>query len=137
MLDPDFPKTGWHCMDITDLGAPKEICELCGHQIIRYVHHMYHQETGRTMDCGCICAGKLEGDIEKAQKREASFKNKKQRKLNFLKKTWKRSARGHEYLKIKNHLSRELIITSRKKINFYDINIYRHRKTEVYLLKMH
>lgn len=104
LLDPDFPKTGWHCMDITDLGAPKEICELCGHQIIRYVHHMYHQETGRTMDCGCICAGKLEGDIEKAQKREASFKNKKQRKLNFLKKTWKRSARGHEYLKIKNHL---------------------------------
>ncbi len=102
--DPVFPKSGWICTGITDLGAPKGICQMCGYQIIRYVHHMYHQETGKQLDCGCVCAGKLEGDINKARKREAAFKNKLQRKINFKKKKWKCSAKGHEYLKIKNHL---------------------------------
>lgn len=102
--DPDFPKTRWSCTGVTDLGAPEGICEMCGYQIIRYVHHMYHMESGRSLDCGCICAGKLEGDINKARKREAAFKNKQQRKINFKKKKWKKSARGHEYIKFKNHL---------------------------------
>ena len=102
--EPDFPKTGWTCTGVTDLGAPEGVCEMCGYQIIRYVHHMYHLESGRSLDCGCICAGKLEGNINKARKREVDFKNKQQRKINFKKKKWKKSARGHEYLKIKNHL---------------------------------
>ncbi|MBP5451082.1 MAG: UvrD-helicase domain-containing protein [Treponema sp.] len=102
--DPDFPKTGWTCTGVTDLGAPEGICEMCGYQIIRYVHHMYHLESGRSLNCGCICAGKLEGDIKKARKREVDFKNKQQRKINFKKRKWKKSSRGHEYLKFKNHL---------------------------------
>ena len=102
--DPDFPKIGWVYTGITDLGSPSGICQMCGFQIIRYVHHMYHMETGRQLDCGCVCAGKLEGDIDKARKREAAFKNKEQRKINFKKKKWKCSSRGNEYLKIKNHL---------------------------------
>lgn len=102
--DPLFPKNGWICNGITDLGSAEGICQMCGYQIIRYVHHMYHQETDKQLDCGCVCAGKLEGDINKARKREAAFKNKLQRKTNFKKKKWKCSAKGHEYLKIKNHL---------------------------------
>ncbi len=77
---------------------------MCGDQIIRYVHHMYLTETGAQLNCGCICAGKLEGNVELARKREAALKNKLQRKINFKKKAWKRSVKGHEYLKIKNHL---------------------------------
>lgn len=102
--DPDFPKTGWTCTGVTDLGAPEGICEMCNYQIIRYVHHLYHLESGRSLDCGCICAGRLEGDTNKARKREADFKNKQQREINFKKKEWKKSARGNEYLKFKNHL---------------------------------
>lgn len=102
--NPDFPMTGWICTGVTDLGSPSGICQMCGFQIIRYVHHMYHSGTGMQLDCGCICAGKLEGDIDKARKREAAFKNKEQRKINFTKKKWKGSSRGNEYLKIKNHL---------------------------------
>lgn len=102
--DTDFPKTGWICTGITDLGAPEGICQMCGYQIIRYVHHMYHPETGNQINCGCVCAGKLENDIEKARKREAAFKNKVQRKISFKRKKWKVSTKGHEYLKIKNHL---------------------------------
>ena len=101
--DPDFPKSGWVCTDITDLGAPRGICQMCGYQIIRYVHHMYHAETRMQLDCGCICAGKLEGDIDKARKRESDFKSKEQRKINFMKKKWKLSSAGNEWLKIKNH----------------------------------
>lgn len=102
--DPDFPKTGWTCTGVTDLGAPEGICEMCNHQIIRYAHHLHHPASGRSLDCGCICAGRLEGDTNKARKREADFKNKQQRKINFKKRQWKKSARGNEYLKLKNHL---------------------------------
>lgn len=101
--DPNFPKTGWSCTGVTDLGAPVGICEMCGWQIIRYVHHMVH-DSGLSLDCGCVCAGKLEGNIERAKKREAAFKNKEARKFNFKKRTWKKSGRGNEYLKIKNHI---------------------------------
>lgn len=101
--DPNFPKTGWSCTSVTDLGAPVGICEMCGWQIIRYVHHMVH-DSGLSLDCGCVCAGKLEGNIERAKKRESAFKNKEARKFNFKKRTWKKSGRGNEYLKIKNHI---------------------------------
>lgn len=101
--DPNFPKTGWSCTSVTDLGAPVGICEMCGWQIIRYVHHMVHT-SGLCLDCGCVCAGKLEGNIERAKKRESAFKNKEARKFNFKKRTWKKSGRGNEYLKIKNHI---------------------------------
>lgn len=101
--DPNFPKTGWSCTGVTDLGSPVGICEMCGWQIIRYVHHMVH-DSGLSLDCGCVCAGKLEGNIERAKKREAAFKNKEARKFNFKKRTWKKSGRGNEYLKIKNHI---------------------------------
>lgn len=102
--DPSFPKTLWVCTGLTDLGSPRGICQMCGFQIIRYVHHMYHPETGRQLNCGCVCAGKLEGNLSKARKREAALKNKLKRKINFKKKQWRRSAKGHEFLKIKNHL---------------------------------
>lgn len=101
--DPNFPKTGWSCTGVTDLGSPVGICEMCGWQIIRYVHHMVH-DSGLSLDCGCVCAGKLEGNIERAKKRESAFKNKEARKFNFKKRTWKKSGRGNEYLKIKNHI---------------------------------
>lgn len=122
--EPDFPKTGWICTDVTDLGAPSGICQMCGYQIIRYVHHMYHPQTGKQLDCGCVCAGKLEGDIDKARKREAAFKNKEQRKINFKRKKWKCSSRGNEYLKIKNHLIVLFHFRDSDKWNFSIDNVF-------------
>ena len=101
---PNFPQTGWVCSGVTDLGAPTGICEMCGYQIIRYVHHMYHPVAKISLGCGCVCAGKMEGDVGKAKRREQAFKNKQNRQQSFLKKRWKRSARGHEYLKMKEHV---------------------------------
>ena len=96
-----FPKTKWTCVGITDLKEPVGICEMCGYQIIRYVHHMVHP-SGLSLGCGCVCAGKLEGNIERAKQRESTLRTRTSRLENFLKRKWKKSAKGHEYLKIKN-----------------------------------
>lgn len=102
--DPDFPKTGWICTGVTDLRAPIGICEMCGSQIIRYVHHMFHPKMKLTLGCGCVCAGNMEGNVDRAKQREQEFKNRQKRQESFMKKKWKHSARGHEYLKIKERL---------------------------------
>lgn len=99
----DVPKTGWICTGVTDLGAPTGVCQMCGHQIIRYVHHMAHPQYG-ALDVGCICAGKMEGDVEKAKQRENDFKNKEARRQSFKNRNWKQSKNNNSYLKIKDHL---------------------------------
>ena len=99
----DVPKSGWMCTGVTDLGEPIGICQMCGHQIIRYVHHMVHPQF-RPLGVGCICAGKMEGDIEKARRRENDFKNKESRRQHFMERKWRQSRNNNQYLKIKDHL---------------------------------
>lgn len=100
---PDVPKTGWVCTGVTDLGSPSGVCEMCGHQIIRYVHHMSHPQYGQ-LNVGCVCAGKMEGDAERARKREQDFKNKQARLDSFMNRKWKVSRSSNSYLKIRDHL---------------------------------
>ncbi|MBQ4562076.1 MAG: UvrD-helicase domain-containing protein [Clostridia bacterium] len=100
----DVPHNGWRCEGISDLGAPVGICGMCGYQIIRYVHHMVHDDYPRKIGAGCVCAGKMEGDVEAARKREQEFKNKQSRLETLLTRKWKRSKNGNEYIKIKDHL---------------------------------
>lgn len=99
----DVPHSGWCCAGVTDLGGPYGVCEMCGYQIIRYVHHMVHPGY-HPLNVGCVCAGKMEGDVEAAKKREQDFKNKQSRRESFQKRQWKRSRNGNPYLKIKNHI---------------------------------
>lgn len=99
----DVPKMGWRCIGVTDLQAPVGICGMCGHQVIRYVHHMVHPQFHQ-IDAGCICAGKMEGNIERAKQRERDFKNKEARKESFMSRKWKNSKNNNSYLKIKDHL---------------------------------
>ena len=99
----DVPKSGWECVGVTDLGEPIGVCEMCGHQIIRYVHHMVHPNYHQ-LDVGCICAGKMEGNIERAKKREADYKNKEARRSTFKNRKWKTSKNGNSFLKVKEHL---------------------------------
>lgn len=99
----DVPKSGWVCQGVTDLGAPVGICQMCGYQVIRYVHHMYHENYGY-LDAGCICAGKMEGNIDAAKQREREIKNKAQRRESFQKRRWKISRNGNSYVKYKNHI---------------------------------
>ncbi len=99
----EVPHSDWNCVGVEDLGAPIGICEMCGYQIIRYAHHMEHAKY-RPLVCGCICAGKMEGDIAEAKRREAEVKKKQARRINFFKRKWKHSKKGNDYMKIDNHV---------------------------------
>ena len=100
----DVPHEGWECIDIIDLGQPVGVCRMCGHQIIRYVHVMRHPEYPRTIGAGCVCAGRMEGDIEAAKARENEFKNRLARLETFMALPRKRSRNGHEYVKYKGEI---------------------------------
>ena len=99
----DVPHSGWICTGVTDLGAPVGVCEMCGHQIIRYAHQMVHPRY-RPLVAGCYCAGKMEGDMEAARERERDLKNQQARKESFLRRQWKLSKNGNQYLKLRGHV---------------------------------
>ena len=100
----DVPHEGWTCEAIYDLGEPVGVCRMCGHQIIRYVHVMSHPAYPRKIGAGCVCAGRMEGDVERARARENAFKNRQARLETFLRTPLKRSRNGNEYMKYKNEL---------------------------------
>lgn len=64
---------------------------------------MYHSAWGH-IDAGCICAGKMEGNIDAAKQREREMKNKSHRKEKFLNRKWKTSRNGNNYIKVKDHI---------------------------------
>ena len=99
----DVPHSGWTCVDVVDLGEPVGICQMCGYQIIRYAHQMEHPKY-HSLSVGCVCAGKMEGDIANARHRESEFRKKQTRRKNFFRKEWKRSQKGNEYLKVQGHV---------------------------------
>ena len=99
----DVPHSGWSCTGVDDLGAPVGICQMCGYQIIRYVHQMEHPQY-RSLSVGCVCAGRMEGDIAGAKQREAEFKKRQSRRIHFFRRKWKMSKKGNEYLKIDGHV---------------------------------
>src|SRR5690348_11791115 len=62
-------------------------CEMCQHQIIRYVHHMRHSEYPVELSCGCYCAGRMEMDYAAARKRERALRNAGRRRANWLRRS--------------------------------------------------
>ena len=99
----DVPHSGWSCTGVDDLGGPVGICQMCGYQIIRYAHQMEHPQY-RSLSVGCVCAGRMEGDIAGAKQREAEFKKRQSRRIHFFRRKWKMSKKGNEYLKIDGHV---------------------------------
>ena len=97
------PHSGWSCTGITDLGAPVGVCEMCGEQIIRYVHHMTHPHY-HPLGVGCVCAGKMEGDVVAARTREREFKKRQARMDTFLGREWKLSRNGNRHLTVRGHM---------------------------------
>ncbi len=94
------PHKGWVCFDIEDLGDPLQTCEMCEVQTIRYVHYMEHSDYDENLEVGCVCAGHMEEDYEQAKAREQKLKNAVQRRKNWLKRKWKISDKGNDYINI-------------------------------------
>ncbi len=99
-----MPKSGWQCTGVSDLGEPSGVCGMCGRQIIRYVHHMRHPAYPKAVGAGCVCAGRMEGDVDGAKKREAEFKSRESRRGTFVRHARKRSKNGNEYFKYNGEL---------------------------------
>lgn len=70
--DPNVPKVGWRCEEMTDLGDDRELCVMCNKIWIRFQHHMVHPDRPDvTLNCGSVCAGRMEENPAAAQRREA------------------------------------------------------------------
>jgi hypothetical protein len=96
-VDPNTPKSGWRCEGVEDTGEPGPICEMCEEQIIRYVHTMVHGD--RTLECGCICAGHMEGNPKAAKDRETAARNRTKRRFNFPGLAgWRTSQKGNRWI---------------------------------------
>jgi len=96
---PGVPHKGYHSLGVTDLEAATHVCDMCGKEEIRYVHHLVHPEHGHK-DVGCVCAEKLTNDYvtHKEQLKEAvAATGKKER---WLSKTWKET---DDYVVKKTH----------------------------------
>jgi hypothetical protein len=94
---PGVPHKGWKCIGIEDLEEPDETCEMCEKETIRYVHIMEHPDYGE-LRCGCVCAGNMEEDKKRAEEREKKRKNLTKRRINWLTRRWRVSAKGNEFL---------------------------------------
>jgi len=102
-----LPHKGWDCEHTIDLGADGPMddsdyatCQMCGQEKIRFVHVMCHPKVEEQLSVGCICAGKMTGDYEAAERREAVLKNKAARKARWLTRKWRLSTKGNPYLNI-------------------------------------
>ena len=101
------PHRGWRCVDVIDLRPNDEpvesvdyaTCEMCGHEQIRFVHIMEHDEYDGRLSAGCICAEKMLGDSAGPKQREQRLRNKATRKRNWLSLKWKVSKKGNPWLK--------------------------------------
>lgn len=95
--DATVPKSGWSCVNWTDLGVPQVTCEMCDAQTIRYVHHMQHPGYKTILQVGCVCAGRMEGDIQSAQSREKEMQSRATARQAWAQREWKRSqANGNQ-----------------------------------------
>lgn len=92
-----IPHKGWVCFDVEDLNEPSKVCEMCESQKIRYVHYMEHDDFEDTLGVGCICAGHMEENYERAEAREKKLKTAARHRANWQKRGWKTSAKGNDY----------------------------------------
>lgn len=99
---PGVPHKGWYCVEMRDLHeeeAEYQICEMCEKQTIRYVHVMEHPSYPNQLECGCDCAGYMEGNLKRAESRDRELKNRATRRGKFPNlKGWKTSQRGNAYI---------------------------------------
>ena len=96
--EPGVPHAGWICEGVEDLGSYGAMtCEMCERQQIRYAHNMRHPQYPTPLICGCVCAGRMEGNAVRAKERERDFIKQNRRLLSWMRRGWKTSARGNLY----------------------------------------
>ena len=95
---PSVPHKGWICVDSKDLEEPSQICEMCEHAEIRYVHCMKHTDYSDILEVGCVCAEHMEANKVIPRSRENRLKRNTQRRKTWSKRKWRISNQGNSYL---------------------------------------
>lgn len=98
------PHKGWVCVSDYDAGEDEAdfvTCEMCESMLVRSVQTMAHPDYERTLDCGCVCAGHMSGDLVRAQSRDKAMRSRATRRAHFPKrKGWKISSKGVDHIKV-------------------------------------
>ena len=105
------PHKGWRLIDVEDIredgqsecDTDYECCMMCGHDKIRYVHIVSHEEYGEEFRVGCNCAEKMTGDYVNPEKRERELRNRASRKSNWKNREWRVSRNDNYFLNYENH----------------------------------
>lgn len=105
------PHKGWRLLDVEDIredgqseiDTDYECCMMCGHEKIRYVHVVYHDEEGLEFRVGCNCAEKMTGDYVNPERRERELRNRTNRRISLNRKVWKINEKGNLILKYDSH----------------------------------
>jgi len=122
------PHKGWVLMDVIDVrehgqsqwDTEYETCMMCGNEKIRYVHILHHHDVIEDFRVGCTCAEKMTNDYINPERREKELRNRASRRINWTRKTWKRTKTGNYYLKIDE---RFLLIYRDKKSARYKVKV--------------
>jgi hypothetical protein len=100
--DPGVPHKGWSRIDTADLGSDQDNrrkCEMCEAMDIRYVHVMTHPDYDGELECGCVCAGHMEDDLQLARHREDGMQSIARRRSRFPQlKGWRVSMKGNPWM---------------------------------------
>lgn len=98
---PDFPKQGWRCVGVEDLGQPNHICQACASARVRFVHYLVHPlHAGAPLVAGCVCAGFLIGDEARASALDAMMRSRAGKRSRWLSRQWRRGRRtGNAWLR--------------------------------------
>lgn len=91
--DPNFPRTGWKWIELTDAAAtlkPSEYpsCAYCDQPKIRYVHTLGNDNYANGIEVGCVCAVILLQGDQRAVKFEKELRRKVDRRAKFPRRSW-------------------------------------------------
>lgn len=95
-----LPHKGWSCVDVSDLGEPSKICEMCESAEVRFVHIMEHKDFPGALEVGCVCAEHMENDYVRPRRREKRLRAAARRRKAWASKTWKVSFKGNQYINL-------------------------------------
>lgn len=125
---PGVPHKGWVLVNVIDVRedgqseweTDYETCMMCGHDKIRYVHIVEHDEAGKQFRVGCNCAERMTNDYVNPGAREQELRNRAARRSKWVEKEWKTSRNGNIYIKKDGHV---LTIFKDQKSGQYKCNI--------------
>jgi hypothetical protein len=108
---PGVPHKGWFLVDVIDVRedgqseweTDYETCMMCGHDKIRYVHIVEHDEMEEQFRVGCNCAERMTNDYVNPGAREQELRNRAARRAKWIEKDWKVSRNGNIHLNKDGH----------------------------------